>query len=235
MKRKGVKKMIWAILAIVMMSSCKKDLMTYNAQDYIYFNADSAVYSFVYQDSHIQQDTFLVRIALTGRVLDYDRVVDVAVEDSSTAIEGKHFDIVRPIVLQKDSSFVNMKVVLRKHPDLSEASRSVWFTLKDSNGLLAQHFANNAKVLTYKLRFSDKLEKPDWWDYYFFDYEYSETRLKFYVKVMGSVTDPDLFKGQFAYVVYKLKTALLEYNNTHSEPLSDEYGEISWRISWMEY
>lgn len=218
------------------MSACKKDIMTYDTFDFVAFTTDSVVYPFFNKATTLTQDTVNVRIKLIGNIAERDRDVNLVIDDSTTAIAGVNYKLITP-VLKKDSNFVSAKVILYRTADLKTSSKVIWFSLKDGSGLKRATYAKNA-LSTFKLRFSDKLEKPDWWDDAFYLYPWTEIRMRFYIDVMGSENAPDTFapNGSGLYfTLYKLKTALLEYNATHSTPLTDANGKVSWEIDWINY
>lgn len=225
------------ISMLFLLVGCKKEIMTYNASDYIAFTTDSTIYAFYEKVTTLRQDTIDIRLKLIGNVANEDREVLLVVDDSTTAISGKHFKLMSPVILGKDSNFVSAKVILYRTDDLKVDSKEIWFSLRDGKELLKATYAGNS-LTTFKLRFSDKLEKPDWWDSYFYLYPWTEVRMQFYIDVMGSPDIPDSFapnRNGLYYTVYKLKTALLEYNATHDTPLSDAYGKVSWEIDWINY
>jgi len=223
------------MLLLMMITACKKDIMTYNTNDYVYFNTDSSVYSFVDKNDDVLKDTVLVRMNLIGKLTNMDREVNVSVE-STDAVEGQDFSVLRPVILQKDSTFLSLKVVVNRSGELKDKSKFILFGIHDSEKLKMASLDTRAR---HKLRFSDKLEQPSWWDgFFFFPWDYSETRMRFYVKVVGSTKGPGLEADQAGYehavIIYMLKAATATYNEQHpNEPLSDEFGLIDWDVYWM--
>jgi hypothetical protein len=223
-------------IAGMLFTACKKDLMTYDTDNYVQFTGDSTVYTFLDKAATLKQDTVPVRIALIGKLSDADREVSLVVADSSTAVEGKDFTILGPVLLEKDSAALSARVIVHRTADLTTQSKTIWLGLKSSASLKKAIFKNNVKT-AYKIVFSDKIEKPSWWDSQFFSYKFSVTRMRFYIDVMGSTASPATFapSNGTVYTLYKLKVATLEYNATHATPLADENGPITWDIAWIEY
>ncbi|MVT08810.1 DUF4843 domain-containing protein [Chitinophaga tropicalis] len=223
-----------ALLVVLLLGSCKKDIMTYGSEDSVYFTEDSTNYTFVDKKSSVITDTVIVRVKLIGKLSEKDRTLNVTV-DSGDAVEGKDYTVLKPVVLQKDSNFVSVKVVLNRTTDLLTKNKKIWLGLKNSDDIKAADFPPHTQ---HKLTFSDKVEKPDWWDSYFYLFNYSDTRMRFYIDVMGSTLAPNQYTGgvglDFSVVIYLLKAATIEYNQTHTEPLSDEYGPINWDVSWID-
>lgn len=227
------------ILSILMLASCKKDIMKYDSPDSVYFTGDTSIYSFMDKPTTLTQDTVVVRIKLIGKLSDHARTVNVVL-DSTNATVGTDFSIVQPVMLMKDSNFVSCKVVLNRTPVLKDATKNIWLSIQNSAELNVAILAKDENVPSYapkgsashRISFSDVFGKPLWWDDYFWRYNYSETRLNFYITVLGSARGPYTREGGVGYslsaVTYLLKVALAEYNKTHPVPLSDEYGPITW-------
>ena len=227
------------ILSVSILASCKKDIMKYGSADSVYFTTDSTIYSFMDKETTITKDTMVVRIKLIGKLSDHAREVNVVL-DSTDAIEGTDFSFIQPVMLMKDSNFVSCKVVLYRTADLKNTRKTIWFSIQNSAELNAAALATGEDVPSYypkgfsshRISFDDVFGKPAWWDSYFRLYQYSETKLNFYIEVMGSSKGPFTGPGGIGYsssaVLYLLRVATAEYNKTHPDPLSDEYGPIIW-------
>lgn len=224
-------------LALFFTVSCQKEnIMKYESDDSVYFYntidndifTDSTMYSFMDHGS-ATKDTLTIRIKLIGKLSDKDRSVNVAI-DSTTATNGTDFKLITPVVLQKDSGYASVKIVLFRTTSIKTDKKTIWVGLHNSDDI---NVANYPGYTSFKIMFSDKLEKPMWWDNYLgYMWEYSETRFLFYLSVMGSSTN--FFAEDYNGTLFKLKVALAEYNATHSTPLADEFGLISWDVSWVD-
>lgn len=196
--------------------------------DFYNQSLDSTVYSFM-DHGNVTKDTISIGIKLIGKLSDRDRVLNVTV-DSTTAKEGTDFKIVTPVILQKDSGVTKVKVVLYRTAGLKTDTKTIWIGIHNSSDI---NVANYPGYTSFKIKFSDKLEKPEWWDNYVgFMWPFTETRMLFYISVLGSTNN--FFDENYAGTLYKLKLALAEYNASHAVPLSDEYGLITWDVSWID-
>lgn len=214
------------VIMLFVFSSCQDELMTYDHTDSVYFDSDSLIYSYYVHPSAVTEDTVSIAINLIGTVPGIDREINISV-DSTDAVEGTHYDLVKPVILYKDSTTAKLQVILYRTEDIADEAKTIWFSIKNSEDLLTANYSDNN---AFMLRFSDQMEKPDWWDSFFFPHPFSETRMQFYIDVMGSADRPGSFSPGFGhyYTIYKLNVALADYNASHDEPLSDEYGLISW-------
>ncbi|MFT3843711.1 MAG: DUF4843 domain-containing protein [Lacibacter sp.] len=224
------------ILVICLVSSCKKKGLTYDSPNSVYFTSDSTVYSFVEKASTVARDTVKVTVKLIGNKISTDREVAIII-DSSTAVEGTDFTVLTPTVVKKDSSYATLRISINRTASLKTNSKSIWFRLKNTSDFLID--STSYPHLRHKIRFTDKLEKPSWWNTYFPMYNYSDTRMQFYIDVFGSTKAPTTSTStgvglSLAAVIYALKDALNIYNATHSIPLSDEFGVITWYYASYE-
>lgn len=222
------------ILALIVVAACQKEnILKYNSQDSVYFyNADeynrlydSIVYTFRDHNS-LTFDTIDVSVMLLGNLSDNDRIVNVIV-DSTTASEGTDFKLIIPTIMAKETGTAAVKLVLYRTNDIKTTTKVIRLKLQDSDNLLAAKYPGRT---SFTIKFSDKMEKPSWWPDYF--WQYSETRMLFYISVLGS--SADFFSENFAATLYALKVATAEYNATHEVPLQDEYGLITWDVSWVD-
>lgn len=211
-------------------ASCEKDGMVYEATDGLYFLTDSTVYTFVDKPSSLIKDTVTVELKLIGRLADNDREVRFRV-DSTNATQDVDFVMLQPALLQKQTSILQFKIVLNRTENIQTAARNVWFSMDASENFVID--SASYPRLQHKLVFSDRLERPSWWNTHFSPFSYSTTRMQFYIDVFGSVKAPTTNATTgigigLGAALYMLKHALNDYNASHPQPLSDEFGLINW-------
>lgn len=229
--KKIFKNIISTGLILVLLYSCEtEEVNTFdNKTDYAFFQSDSVLFPYFIKPSSIKIDTVNIKINLLGKFTASDREIKVKL-DSASAVEGIDFSVIRPVIMKKDSVEANLKVILFRTPEIAVKTKSIYFSLQESADFLKPNYPGKT---SFKLKFSDKIEKPDWWPWYFYNFPYSLTRMQFYIDVMGSAEAPNVQypSNGFYYTIYKLKAGLSEYNKSHAEPLSDEFGIIKWDIS----
>lgn len=225
--------LVLSILLQFFLQSCRDDIYVFEQKnDGLSFAGDSITYSF---QSDLSENEHAIRIPiqLMGLLSKSDRAISVKIDSTSGAIEGKDFNIIAEgSVLKADTNLGYVTIMIRKSEELAEASKSIWISLLNTDD-----FTINSKMYNnaFKIRFSDRLEIPDWWNYTLG--EYSEIRHRFYIDVFGSNVSPEDLGLTINMVIYRLYVATVTYNSTHSVPLSDSNGPIDWRSGneWMNW
>ncbi|MFD2968748.1 DUF4843 domain-containing protein [Sphingobacterium bambusae] len=210
--------------------SCEKEYVRYESDDYVKFAGDTSFYTFYTKPSNIIEDTVKVRIDLIGKVSSEDRAINLVVDDSTNAVEGVDFKIQRPVVLKEGAASTTANVILYRTGQLKTQTRTIWLSIKDDTSLKRAQYKDDIYT-TYKVAFSDQLKKPSWWDLYFtpMNILYSSGKMQFYIDVIGTDLQPLYIPGDFPYVLFRLKTAVLEYRAQNGDYPRDENGD---RISW---
>jgi hypothetical protein len=163
--------MLILLAAVVGMAACKKETIpTYSGTtENIYFNLepygykDSILYTFA---NHPEKpsDTVYVPVRISGNRVDSELVFAVKVIDSaSTAQVNKHFQPLKDqYVVPARSGYAWVPVVLYNTDTmLFQRSFALTIQLLPTNDL---HTDLN-QLLTARIVFSTKLEKPVWWDH----------------------------------------------------------------------
>jgi hypothetical protein len=166
-----MKKIIIVLLAAVaLVTACKKQQIdSFHGPENLYFDiglfgyTDSVLYTFAKFPGKVT-DTVLIPVRVAGnRTGDKDRVYSVRVVDTaSTALPNVHYKpLSETFVFAAGQGVQNMPVVLY-NTDTLLAKRSFSLTLEIVPGTDFQ--ANLNKLITTRLVFSARLEKPRWWD-----------------------------------------------------------------------
>ncbi|WP_316814796.1 DUF4843 domain-containing protein [Pedobacter nyackensis] len=226
---------------LMIFSACKKDPeSSYSGQNGITFyymsgaEQDSVSYSFVLNKIPKSKDTVWVKMRLVGKLSDKPREIKVIAGPGSTAIAGTHY-ILPDYVLPAGSFTVKYPVVLLSTPDLDNKSVRLVMRVADSKDLVAgttgQADPSSANTIQFKVNFSNKLIKPDYWGYIAgYIGEYSDVRYQFMIDVFGTPNfRPDSKGGSIGYpqwlnIQARLNNALDKYISQHG-PLIDENEE----------
>lgn len=223
---------------LMILSACKKDPQsTYSGKDGITFyylsgaEQDSISYSFKFNKKPKVKDTVWIKMRLVGKLSPQARQIKVITAPGSTAIEGTHF-ILPEVTLPANSFILRYPVVLLSKPDLDTKSARIVLRIADSKdltvGTAGQADGVSANTVQFKINFSNKLIKPDYWGYIAgYIGEYSDVRYQFMIDVFGTADfRPDTKGGSIGYpqwlnIKTRLNNALDKYVSEHG-PLIDE-------------
>ena len=175
-------------MAALILGACKKaEELKYDSHDNIYLDfqgtqRDSILYTFAYEPARAA-DTQYIPVRISGIRQGVDRKFILrAITDSSTALPGTHYKALQDYyVMPKDQGFVNVPVILyNTDPALEEKSVTLKFKLYATDDFSV----NLPTLISGKLVFSNKLERPDWWGMWFGDY-YSRAKHQFFLITTG--------------------------------------------------
>lgn len=129
-------------------------------------------------------------------------------------------------------------VKIKNSPDLKTSTKYVALRI-NAEGEVGEGVATYSRAI---IAVTDRLVKPDWWDfkdmydgqystvdYYYLGF-YSETKYRMYLEILKE-NDDELFDGKDKVKLRKysllLKYEVAEYNELHpGDPLRDEKGEL---------
>jgi hypothetical protein len=200
-----MKPIIAAIVLVAMMCySCKKnkELIYQSATDNVYFNfvntdtvthtttrADSVVYSFALSPEK-GTDTIFIPVSLSGNRINRDRSFRVAVVDSlTTAIASLHYKLLEDnYIMPADSGATLLPVVLlNTDPVLTDTTVRIQLELVSTSDLDAEF----PKLNTFRIIFSNRLEKPVWWNAWISELGvYSRVKHELFIRVSGTTSLP---------------------------------------------
>jgi hypothetical protein len=204
------------ILALFLASSCKKEsLLTYNANDNIYFNyianadpatnylgihVDSLNISFAFSSNALQDTIVRIPVAVTGVAKDYDRSYSVTADPSSTAVATTNYELPANFTLRAGKILDSVAVKFKRTADLKTKELSLMLRLNENDQFKTQtkfrsrqiyysSFIENTdtvRTLTFKMVISDKLvEGPYWGDYSYYLGEFSEKKVRLINQMIG--------------------------------------------------
>lgn len=235
-------------LTVLLLGACQKEIGAYSDEPRVYFferAADLAQtrityksFTFVTQPLAVTKDTFLVKVKIMGEKSAMDRVVrGRVIAKGSTAIEGKHFELIDGSV-KADSLFGYIPVVLFRTDDIKDSAVNLNLGIADTKDF--KRGVGEDSVIT--ISWSDNVVKPSNWDaliglsYYFGTY--STVKWRFIISVTGVDNFPLQQSGRIPPAPGEytnagmldinalLKTALNAYNATHQPALTDERGQL---------
>ena len=241
--KRYIKQSFVILVTVIFVMACKKTTLTayeqpdmvYIYKDYFSMANDSLIYSFAIKPATLMQDTVKVPVRIMGLAKNTDRTVNVVVADSSTAKSGQHYELL-PTIVKAGQYTANIPVLVKRSTDLQVAEVTLFLEIKESNDF-QPGIPNTAPVnpkaggsLTYKIRLNDILTKPSNWDTRLTSFfgTYSKVKYLFIIQTTGIVDFPygtasGPSPAQMTYYNILCKTALAQYNATHS-PLMDENG-----------
>lgn len=212
-----------------LVSGCNKntDLKLYTNDPAIYFyqgtnsvSMDSSSFNFVLLPVNQTVDTVYVSLRIMGFPADKDRVVNVRVNDSTTAQQGVQFKV-GPAVVHAGNYVDSFPVYVYRTADMADSTFNVYLNVDTS----ADFKLGYQEYLWYVLSITDRVVPPNW-SYTFSSTfgAYSNVKFRFMVSVLQVTTFSGLLPSQAAAMATKCKLALAEYE-TANGPLMDENGQ----------
>lgn len=235
-----MKNLLYFLVGISLFASCKKttDLM-YKSDPRVYFykygrtpDQDSTNYNFSYQDVSVVKDTIYVQLRIMGDATNYDREVNILVDDSSTAVENQDFAF-GPKIIHAGAYADSIPVYLFKTAKMESGELHLNMTIGTSKDFKPGYTDNSWDLtaggsrLNFAINITNQLTKPAFWDNslaYFFG-TYSQVKFQ-YIIVVSGITDwsSSPYPATTTYIVQQVKAALLQYEQDNGHPLLDENG-----------
>nr|WP_121271783.1 DUF4843 domain-containing protein [Pedobacter schmidteae] len=248
-------KYIWMLLSALLITSCKKDQFNFYsgtariqfgpAPKYIYQSSYNFLdtlksHTFYYDGPSVKQDTVFFDIYAIGGVSKSDRSFTLEqkqVPNKTNAVPGVHyipFNDPRSnqyYVIKAGTVHTRVPVIVLRDAGLKSSTPVLMFEVIDN-----QHFKTGEPGKTWrKLFITDRLTRPASWDQDFSDYyfgPYSVTKHKLMIDITGQRWDEEFTDNapndypKLKFFINKVKTALIDYEESHGEPLRDENDEI---------
>lgn len=194
------KLLMTGILGALVVAGCKKTTeQIFTAPDNIYFDfqpldkddprVDSIAFSFaLFPD--LATDTVFLPVRIAGLRKSVDRKFKIAVVDtSSTAVAGLHYKALdAEYTMPADSGSTKVPIVLySSDPALTTKTVRIKFRLVASADFgVTTHEYDSAKII-----FSNRLEKPAWWDVWQGELgAYSRVKHELFIRTSGTLDLP---------------------------------------------
>lgn len=235
------------ILLMSVGSSCTKDIMGYNDDPRVYFferfvvNVSTVAevynrsFSFAPFPESLQDTTIYIKVKIMGNVAVTDRTFYAEPSGETTnAVAGTDYDLL-PGTIKANMLEGTLPVVFHRTVAMKTQIKTMKIKIADKGDFKM----GPAESSFFSLSWNDDYLKPDNWDTFpgvgqIFGV-YSVAKYKFIISVLGISQFPLQTAGynpkqysnaQMLDFKAILKNALLEYNNTHSVPLTDEFGLV---------
>lgn len=174
-----MKRLIFGILAMWLLSACQQDLDTYSGVDYIYFEgtADSTFFSYAYIDGKVQADSMWIWVRMSGQVTDYDREIKIKVAETNGQAGVDYVALPESYTLTAGHTFVAALVVLLRPEALKQEERYLILELEENADFklmwpsqpVNKTSDKRYSKIRYKIAYSEILNTPPkgWYDTYF--------------------------------------------------------------------
>lgn len=195
-----------ACLAATCLFSCEKELHKYEGKPTIYFNEtarrlnydsevlkDSTVVSFSLAKGTTVDSLVHMVVAIIGNAADHDRPYRIVPNTSSTAIEGKHYEIIsKDFSIKKNQLRDTIWLSFKRTPDMKDKDFVLSFDLLENEHFsVDMEYKITNKTTGQKLNFiqyrwfiNDIIKKPArWLDVYLGTF--SRTKLNLMVEVLN--------------------------------------------------
>lgn len=185
-------------------AACKKQtLLTYNADDNIYFfykrsnlRQDSVDFSFAYSPATVTDSILNIQVAVTGAPVNTDRSFTIAVDPSSTAQANVHYVLPDKFVLRAGNLVDSFAVKLLRTPDLQTNIPFLRLNLVPDHNFHTDIKAitgtlDSINALSFKINLSDQLTQGNYWTSVFATYfgTFSVKKLRLINQVAGMPLD----------------------------------------------
>lgn len=226
-----------------MFASCEqKEIEAFGNDAWLQFSGDTLqAKSFIYDPPSVLKDTVHLYVQIVGRNVKKDRQIKIEqVIDTgnvNVAVAGEHFlaftdpEFSKHLMIKADSGSVKLPIVLYRHDILKKKSFTLKVRLLESGDFKLGESTNLVRTIV----FSDKLEKPSYWDRWggylakWYLGAYGPVKHRFMIDVTGLKIDDKFLEGfvrnatlrNFYMTLFKDK--LREYNDAHPDnPLREE-------------
>lgn len=203
---KNIHHLFLACATITCLFSCEKELHKYEGKPTVYFNEtarplayssevlkDSTVISFSLTKGTIVDSLVHMVIATIGNSVDKDRPYKIALNSSSTAIEGKHYQMItKDLSIKKNQLRDTIWLRFMRTPDMKDQNFILSFDLlENENFSVDMQYKVTNQTTGQKLNFNnyrwfidDIIKKPTrWLDFYLGTF--SRTKLNLMVEVLN--------------------------------------------------
>lgn len=232
-----MKKYIIVLLVIVqvlcLFTACENDGFYYQDEPRVRLvgpekwavGTDSLEYSFVIQPQSELEFNLPVSIYIMGNAANYDRTVNLTVDNSLTTAQDKHYEMPTQVVLPANAYNVTFPLTLKRTTDLQDAGVRLYIKIAESADFKVGAIEQDHLLI----KWNDMLSKPSNWDEGLTSYfgQFSIVKYRFIISTTG-ITEFDETQMSWAELTnYKIlvTSALDEYNAANpNNPLKDENG-----------
>ncbi|QIU93658.1 DUF4843 domain-containing protein [Bacteroides faecium] len=240
-----------ACIGISLFFSCQEEGLVLNGNDvsYINFNKDltkdTTRISFEFYPLGEGMDVKIaevpIEVAIFGKIQDKDLEFTIAIDEKMSTFPASQCILPEKCVFKSGQLLDTIYVKLKNFPDLKTTTKFVALRI-NAGDEVGEGIANYSRAI---IAVTDRLVKPDWWDYkdieYYGEYyssvdwyylgDYSDTKFRMFLEVLQE-NDDELFDGKDRVKLRKyslsLKYKVAEENARRGpdNPLRDEKGVI---------
>ena len=239
---------IMVCMGISLLISCQEEGLVVNGNDisYINFNKnltkDTTRISFEIYPLEEGMDVKIaevpVEVVIFGKIQDKDLEFTISLDENMSTLPVSQCILPEKCIFKSGQLLDTIYVKIKNSPDLKTTTKYVALKVT-AEGEVGEGVANNSRAI---IAVTDRLVKPDWWDfkdmydgqystvdYYYLGF-YSEKKYRMFLDILRE-NDDELFDGKDKVKLRKysllLKYEVEEYNELHPDaPLRDEKGEL---------
>ena len=230
---KKIKTTILALAAIGMFTACENDKFYYQDEPRVRIEGpyewaigtDSLNFSFATYPNSVQEQEMEMTLYVMGEAASTARTAKLEVDASKTTATASQYILPETVTVPAGQLKVPFIVTLMRSEGLTSQTVSLAFKVVESSDFKVGVNEQNH----FSMKWNDILGKPKNWDTELKEFfgEYSLAKYRFIIDTIGfgefgnGMTWSELKNYQIM-----MKTALDEYNATHTTPLTDENGQL---------
>lgn len=239
---------VMVYMGISLMVSCQEEGLVVNGNDisYINFNKnltkDTTRICFEIYPLEEGMDVKIaevpLEVAIFGKMQDKDLEFTISLDENMSTLPVSQCILPEKCIFKGGQLLDTIYVKIKNSPDLKTATKYIALRI-NAEGEVGEGVATYSRAI---IAVTDRLMKPDWWDfkdmydgeystvdYYYLGF-YSETKYRMVLEILRD-NDDELFDGKDKVKLRKysllLKYKVAEYNKQHPDaPLRDEKGEL---------
>ena len=230
---KKIKSIILALAAIGMFTACENDKFYYQDEPRVRIEGpyewaigtDSLNFSFATYPNSVQQQEMQMTLYVMGEAASTARTAKLVVDASKTTAAATQYILPETVTVPAGQLKVPFVVTLMRSEGLTSQTVSLTFKVVESSDFKVGVNEQNH----FSMKWNDILGKPKNWDTELKEFfgEYSLTKYRFIIDTIGfGEFGNGMSWSQLKNYQIMMKTALDEYNATHTTPLTDENGQL---------
>lgn len=248
-----MKNILWtgmmACIGISLFFSCQEEGLVLNGNDVSYINfdkdwtKDTTRISFEFypleEGMEVKTAEVPIEVAIFGKIQDKDLEFTIGIDEKMSTFPVSQCILPEKCVFKSGQLLDTIYVKLKNSSDLKTTTKTVALKI-NARGEVGEGIANYSRAI---IAVTDRLVKPDWWDYkdlydgeyssvdWYYLGDYSETKYRKFLEILQDNND-ELFDGKDKVKLRKYSLLLkykVEEENAQrdpDDPLRDENGVI---------
>ena len=230
---KKIKTTILALAAIGMFTACENDKFYYQDEPRVRIEGpyewaigtDSLNFSFATYPNSVQEQEMEMTLYVMGEAASTARTAKLEVDASKTTATASQYILPETVTVPAGQLKVPFVVTLMRSEGLTSQTVSLTFKVVESSDFKVGVNEQNH----FSMKWNDILGKPKNWDTELKEFfgEYTLVKYRFIIDSIGfGEFRNGMSWSQLKNYQIMMKTALDEYNATHTTPLTDENGQL---------